>query len=417
MPILRRLLLVLMLLVTAFCAFRIYALEQQRKALKEDLVELSKIKYGLFSIDEWKRILADILSKKIDELDFSAEEKTEVREKVQAFLENTVAELEERFYEEKSNSFLGIIQGGVASFTGIFDKIKKDIPLFTGQILDFLNDPANRDKVKAYIQDKLSDYADRTFGSIDYTEHNQILEKYSFGDRGQTIAGLRSALEENHVQMRPFLIAIYAMLFFSMVLFLVSTDLSKIEFLIATLFCLVFLVCGLMFPMIEIDARIQEMSFTLLGEPVTFNDQVLYYRSKSILEVVSVLLQQGKWDVGLVGALVLLFSVIFPVSKLICSLLYVYRTAIAHNPILRFMVFKTGKWSMADVMVVAIFMSYIGFTGILTEQLNQLEGLTKSLDILTTNQSSLQTGFFLFTGFAVLNLLLSQKLSLSKRLE
>ena len=72
---------------------------------------------------------------------------------------------------------------------------------------------------------------------------------------------------------------------------------------------------------------------------------------------------------------------------------------------------------MADVMVVAIFMSYIGFTGILTEQLNQLEGLTKSLDILTTNQSSLQTGFFLFTGFAVLNLLLSQKLSLSKRLE
>lgn len=416
MNLTRTILVICMLMVAAFSAYQIYTLEQQRKILKEDLVELSKIKYGLFSVDEWKGILANILSKKIDELDFSSEEKAEVREKVQAFLEKTIGELEERFYEEKSSSFVGFLQGAITSLTGLFDKIKKDIPVFTSQILDFLNDPGNRDKVKAYIQDKLSDYADRTFGSIDYTEHNQILEKYSFGDRDQTIAGLRSELEKNQVQMRPFLIAIYAMLFFSMVLLLVSTDLTKIELLIATLFCLVFLTCGLMFPMIEIDARIQEMSFTLLGEPVTFHDQVLYFRSKSILEVVRVLLQQGKWDVSLVGALVLLFSVIFPVSKLICSLFYVYRPALAQNSILRFMVFKTGKWSMADVMVVAIFMSYIGFTGILTEQLNQLEGLTKSLDILTTNQSSLQTGFFLFTGFALLSLLLSQKLSLSKRL-
>jgi len=69
---------------------------------------------------------------------------------------------------------------------------------------------------------------------------------------------------------------------------------------------------------------------------------------------------------------------------------------------------------MADVMVVAIFMSYIGFSGILTEQLNQLEGLTNKIDILTTNKSSLQIGFFLFTSFAVLSLLVSQKLQFKR---
>jgi uncharacterized paraquat-inducible protein A len=78
------------------------------------------------------------------------------------------------------------------------------------------------------------------------------------------------------------------------------------------------------------------------------------------------------------------------------------------------MVFKTGKWSMADVMVVAIFMSYIGFSGILTEQLGQLEGLTNKIDILTTNKSSLQIGFFLFTSFVILSLLVSQKLQFRK---
>ena len=69
---------------------------------------------------------------------------------------------------------------------------------------------------------------------------------------------------------------------------------------------------------------------------------------------------------------------------------------------------------MADVMVVAIFMSYIGFSGILTEQLGQLEGLTNKIDILTTNKSSLQIGFFLFTSFVILSLLVSQKLQFRK---
>ena len=65
---------------------------------------------------------------------------------------------------------------------------------------------------------------------------------------------------------------------------------------------------------------------------------------------------------------------------------------------------------MADVLVVAIFMSYIGFSGILTEQLNQLENLSSKMDILTTNKSSLQIGFFAFTSFALLSLLMTNKL-------
>ena len=65
---------------------------------------------------------------------------------------------------------------------------------------------------------------------------------------------------------------------------------------------------------------------------------------------------------------------------------------------------------MADVMVVAIFMAYIGFAGIITEQLKQLETITQNVDILTTNKSALQAGFFAFTAFSVLSLLTSHKL-------
>jgi hypothetical protein len=68
---------------------------------------------------------------------------------------------------------------------------------------------------------------------------------------------------------------------------------------------------------------------------------------------------------------------------------------------------------MADVMVVAIFMAYVGFSGILTEQLHQLENSAARAEILTTNGSSLQTGFFAFLAFVILSLLKTRHLERS----
>jgi hypothetical protein len=65
---------------------------------------------------------------------------------------------------------------------------------------------------------------------------------------------------------------------------------------------------------------------------------------------------------------------------------------------------------MADVMVVAIFMAFIGFRSILTEQLHQIEQMSPTIDILSTNKSSLQIGFFIFTSFVVLSLMIAQRI-------
>ncbi len=414
MKSLRPFVFILSLLGILFCGYNIYSLEQKRRIVKEDLVELSKIKYGLFSVDEWKQILSRIISKKVEELNFSPDQRKEIKSKVSAFLTKTITEMEERFYEEKSKSIEGWFKIGVAGLTGMFDTMKKDVPIFTDQILEFLNDPGNRDKVKSYITDKLSEYTDKTFAKIDYTEHDRILSHYGYGDRQQTITGLQTTLSDLSRGSQNYIIAIFVFIFLCGFMLLLSNEPAKIDFLLLTSICFVLLISGLLLPMIEIDARIAEMSFTLLGEQISFTDQVLYYKSKSILEVVRLMLMQGKIDVLAVGLLVLLFSVLFPVAKLLSSLAYIYNQRLQSNRVIRFMVFKTGKWSMADVMVVAIFMSYIGFSGILTEQLGQLEGLTNKIDILTTNKSSLQIGFFLFTSFAILSLLVSQKLQFRK---
>jgi hypothetical protein len=59
---------------------------------------------------------------------------------------------------------------------------------------------------------------------------------------------------------------------------------------------------------------------------------------------------------------------------------------------------------MADVMVVAIFMAYIGFNGMITSQFGKLRNVSPDLVIFTTNGTSLQPGYYLFLTYTLLAL-------------
>jgi len=63
---------------------------------------------------------------------------------------------------------------------------------------------------------------------------------------------------------------------------------------------------------------------------------------------------------------------------------------------------------MADVMVVAIFMAYIGFSGIIGNQLDILRESAKPVEIFSTNGTQLLEGFYLFLLFCISSLLLSE---------
>lgn len=64
---------------------------------------------------------------------------------------------------------------------------------------------------------------------------------------------------------------------------------------------------------------------------------------------------------------------------------------------------------MADVFVITLFMVYLEFDGLITEQLNQLHEFTDASAILTTNYLELLPRFYAFTGFVLFSLFISQK--------
>ena len=72
---------------------------------------------------------------------------------------------------------------------------------------------------------------------------------------------------------------------------------------------------------------------------------------------------------------------------------------------------------MADVMVISIFMAFLGLRGFVGGKLGSLEQAvthySENASILTMNGTSLQSGFFLFLFFVLLSLVLSTKLEQS----
>lgn len=388
----------------------IYRIESKKRVLQTELIELSKVKYGIFSVEEWEAELSEIIVKRLNEFELEDQKEDTLRETISTFLDKAVDTLEESFYERNSGSVKGFLKGSVASITDVFGVMRKDIPLLTDSIIAFINDPKNKELAKDFLLEKMDEYADKTFSEIDYTVYNKILLSHDAPDKetARLIIQTKILLLEN--QQNPFSIFLFTLIFLLISGVFFIKEFSSADFLLLTIICSCLLVVGLLLPMINIDARISKMEFQLMGESIIFTDQVLYFKSKSILEVVSVMIKSSKLDVIAVGILVLSFSVLFPVSKLISSIFYIYSEKLRENSVVKFMVFKTSKWSMADVMVVAIFMAFIGFSGIISEQLKDLESITTYVDMMTTNASSLQVGFFLFTSFALLSILISHKL-------
>jgi hypothetical protein len=182
------------------------------------------------------------------------------------------------------------------------------------------------------------------------------------------------------------------------------------DVVVLLLFCVVLLAGGVLSPMIEVEAKISPLTLIFLGQPVSFPEQVLYFRSKTVLEVFQTLITMGQPEIWMVGVLVLMFSVVFPTLKILTLVFCLNRPDwLREYRILRFLALESSKWSMADVMALAIFMSYVAFNGVISNAIGSLAAPGAQLSI-PTDSSKILPGFYLFIGFVLASLFMSWKL-------
>lgn len=126
-------------------------------------------------------------------------------------------------------------------------------------------------------------------------------------------------------------------------------------------------------------------------------------RTRSVLGTIRDLYQEDK---KLVAGLILLFGVIVPIAKGVMLLIALRNNSALLSRRLVSFVKRIGKWSMADVMVVAILLAYLSTSyqeDSIRESLSVL-GMSITVDLSTQMVSALQPGFYWFLSYCIVSL-------------
>jgi hypothetical protein len=376
---------------------------------KNDYAELNHVKYGLFSVEEWKRQLSVILAEEIDKLDLSRTNEQELRKHIEVLLNTLIDKVDKKIREGNSGSAEGWVK---QFFTDIFislEDIKKGIPEYADAIIHEMTKSETKGQIKTVLNKQLEQYVNQTFDTQDTSQMSRILLSTDSKDIESARINLDKTISVKHdlIFKEAILLILLSVIPFALSGFS-RQPLAPSRYILLVLSLIILLIAGVTTPMIDMEAKISQMSFVLMGHAIHFENQVLYFQSKSILDVFWIMIIHKDIQMKFVGVLLITFSIFFPLLKIASSLGYYYNYHHAReNPVIKFFVLKSGKWSMADVMVVAMFMAYIGFNGIITSQFGQLSSAAQELVILTTNGTSLQPGYYLFLTYTLLALFLS----------
>jgi len=382
----------------------------KKRTYDEDYSKVLNIKYGLLSLDEWKDKAYIVLRQNINEFNFNNSDKQTLKSQIEELLYTLLDEVKE--VVEESSTLNGAIPSEVANFLRSlvidFGVIENNIPDFADSIMAELNDPRNQNQVKSIINTKLRSILELDVPRTDLEFRSFYFELYnctSYLECGEEIKNKLKPIEESIECKKKILYGCAALLIFIALFPQRKVDLGDIVPL--TMASIGLLYAGIYYPMISVDARVSEFDFKLLGMNVEFGEQVIFYQSKSILEVVGLLISESNIDSVFVGFLILFFSVLFPISKMLLSLVFYFNRK---SRVIFYIVTKLSKWSMADVFVVAIFMSFIGLRSLVKSQVLSIESGNPFIDIVATDNTSLEIGFVCFTFYCLISILMSAKI-------
>lgn len=404
------LVLVPLLVLAAYCGYQVYHISNDRADIKDDYMEANSIMNGILNMNNWREDLKEIVVRQIDEFELTEKQDSLLRVQVSDLLHATLDEAKQQV-ESEDGLFDNRIKRFLVSSITNWDNLHQSVPDFTEAIITKLTKEESKEDLKAIAISKFEELANTIYDDTLATYLENIYSGYGKNNlirfnkevKVQTDAMAQQAWTYTYILLG--LVGLFLLLWFPAKK---VSYLKKPLFVLSVALALIVLGTGLSSPMIEIDVRISKIDFTLLNQDIKYEDQMIFYRSKSILQVVHLMLQSKAVDSLLVGFLILAFSVILPISKLLSTQVYLLgKPSWRNNKIINWLVYKSGKWSMADVMVVAIFMSFVAFDSILDAQLQFVEYDTDQMSSIGTNMTSLRPGFILFVVYVFYGLILA----------
>jgi hypothetical protein len=395
------------LAVECYFGYQLHKLSSQQERLKEDYAMFNNITFGVFSVDLWREKISGIMTKEIKEFKITDEQKNEMRKQVEKQLHGMVGQVVTEF-NKPQKGIGGILKKFAFKQFVEPDELHAQVPSFAKTIMARITSPRATKKLKGIATTKFEELAAQTYDSTEtayskMTKH--LFKKYDVRDASSLNRHLEIRLAGIRKVTYNYAYAMLSCVGFALLVWLILRKKAQLHtalFIMSLLFALVLLVVGVTVSIIEVDARLSSLDILLMGEKLSFDNQVLFFQSKSILGIAEVLIRQPKPDAVTVGILIILFVIILPILRMTARGLHLLcKPSIAENGTTRYFAFDSGKWDMADVMVVGIAMTYIGLNGILKSQLADLNIKNEFMTTATVNFTSLQPGYIIFVCYVI----------------
>ena len=405
----------LLLVAEGYFGYRLHELSEKQETLKNDYAEMNNITLGLFSLDQWHDKVEGIVNKQVKGFELTAAQKKELRKEIEGVILALINKAEALVTQPEKKSIRGkLVKFAVRNFVNI-DTIKKQVPGIAKTIMAKVDNPRNKKQLGTLAMAKLTEIEQTgeidSILTVNAIAIAKVYKKYNVNSQDGLNSKIKAELNDIEKATYTYCIAMLVCIIVVLSLWWIFRKKKVLHatlFVMSLLFAFMLLGVGLTASMIEVDARSGGLDFVLLGQHIQFDNQVLFFQSKSILDVVIVLIKGSGAESIAVGVLISVFSILFPVMKLSSTGIHLLgKKKLAENKLIKYFAFQSGKWSMADVMVIGILMAYIGLNGLLESQLQNLDIPADALTLISTQNTALQPGYIIFIAFVLFGLVLS----------
>jgi hypothetical protein len=402
----------ILLIVEAWCGYEVHRLSEAKRVHKLAYAFVNNVSFGLLSVDIWRDQVVQMARQEMGNFQLTAEQEEGLRQEVSAQLHTLVNQTFAQLNEHKKSVGDKLKKAAIKTIVHQED-VDKEIPGFTNRIMGVLTSKSSYKritniadttiaKISRKIYDSsvaatsgIMDSVYQTYGSTDKTSFEQR-------NRAET-----DRLKKESYQYLSVMAGCGALMLLGWILFRRKRNLAGVLYICCALAAVVLLIIGVSTTIIEIDATLAKIDIQFLSGSLSFRSQSLFFQSQSIVDVIRLLVGSGGLASIIVGSMIAVFCIFFPIVILIASSMAVISPGKwANNRYVDALAFHSSKWNMADVLMVAILMTFIGFNGIVDSTLATLNFSDGSVTSVTKNNTAIEPGYIVYIAFVVLSTLL-----------
>ncbi len=244
----------------------------QVKAQRTDLAELRDVRHGLLDADAWVERIAAILGRHIDSFELTDANRPEVKEQVALVLDRLIVEIDGHLRRRNQEGpLLGRMTGALRQLVqdALVDvgDLRERVPFYADAILDELGRPRDREQIRVQLAAVLRQMVGSTFAQTDRSALDAVLARHGCAAQDACATDLERRSAAGQAQALALTLGAFALVVALFVSTLYrSRHLTPGKMALLTWAGLVLLAGGIATPMIEIEARIAELRFQLLGD-------------------------------------------------------------------------------------------------------------------------------------------------------